>query len=316
MTGTRPAARPESPDDPVSLYFNEIGRYGLLTKEDECRLGRQLETGRAARAELASGAGHEVPATRRRQLLAAKAESDVAAEAFVKANLRLVVSIARKYEGSKLHLLDLVQEGNLGLIRAIETFDWRKGFKFSTYATWWIRQSILLGIANTGRTVRLPVHVGEQLTRMVKARGHLESQLGRRPTDAELALDLQLDVEAVCEILRHATEPSSLSDPLGDDTGGEVGDMVVDVSTPAPFDAAAATLLLGDVASLLAILDDCERRVLCLRFGLDRGRPHTLDELATRLQLGRERIRRIESTAMAKLRHPSAHRQMEHITAH
>jgi RNA polymerase sigma factor (sigma-70 family) len=315
MTVSRPAARYPSPDDPVTLYFNDIGRYGLLTKEEEARLGRLLEAGRAARAELASGQGGQVPATRRRLLLATMAESEAAADAFVKANLRLVVSIARKYEGANLPLLDLVQEGNLGLMRAIETFDWRRGFKFSTYATWWIRQGILLGIANTARTVRLPVHVGALLNRVVKARSCLESQLGRRPTDGELALDLQLDVGAVGEILRHATEPSSLSDPLGDDTSDEVGDMVVDVSTPSPFDVVAATLLLGQVARLLTVLEDCERRVLSLRFGLNRDRPHTLDEVADRLALDRNRIRRIESTAMAKLRHPSAHRHMEHVTA-
>ena len=200
------AAQPE--EDLVRLYLNDIGKHSLLTKDDEARLAQAIEAGRAARAELGSGKALSTP--RKRELRRAVREGEDAAETFVKANLRLVVSIAKKYQAAELRLLDLVQEGNLGLMHAVEKFDWRKGFKFSTYATWWIRQAITRGIANTGRTVRLPVHAGDLLTRVTKARGRLEGQLGRRPTAAELAMDLELEEEKVVEILRHAAEPLSL----------------------------------------------------------------------------------------------------------
>ena len=196
------AAQPE--EDLVRLYLNDIGKHSLLTKDDEARLAQAIEAGRAARAEM--GASRQLTVPRKRELRRAIREGDEAAETFVKANLRLVVSIAKKYQAAELPLLDLVQEGNLGLMHAVEKFDWRKGFKFSTYATWWIRQAITRGIANTGRTVRLPVHAGDLLTRVTKARGRLEGQLGRRPTSAELANDLELEEEKVIEIL--GTRPS------------------------------------------------------------------------------------------------------------
>ena len=234
-----PIKRAGPPDeDLVRLYLNDIGKYALLTKDDEARLAQAAETGREARAELLATA-KPTPA-RQRELRRLIREGDKAAETFVKANLRLVVSIAKKYQAAELPLLDLVQEGNLGLIHAVEKFDWRKGFKFSTYATWWIRQAITRGIANTGRTVRLPVHAGDLLTRVTKARGRLEGQLGRRPTISELAADLEIDDEKVTEILRHAAEPFSLSQPLRDDGDAEFGDLVEDRSAVSPFDAAAA----------------------------------------------------------------------------
>ncbi len=298
------AAQPE--EDLVRLYLNDIGKHSLLTKDDEARLAQAIEAGRAARAELVSGKVLTGP--RKRELRRAVREGDEAAETFVKANLRLVVSIAKKYQAAELPLLDLVQEGNLGLMHAVEKFDWRKGFKFSTYATWWIRQAITRGIANTGRTVRLPVHAGDLLTRVTKARGRLEGQLGRRPTSAELAHDLELEEEKVIEILRHAAEPLSLSEPLREDGDAELGDVVEDRSAISPFEAAAASLLSGEVGKMLVALDEREREILRLRFGLDRGEPRTLDEVGEHFNLTRERIRQIEARAMSKLRHPSTDR--------
>jgi RNA polymerase sigma factor (sigma-70 family) len=301
---TKQSGQPE--EDLVRLYLNDIGKHALLTKDDEARLARAAEVGREARAELL-GTNGTSPA-RKRELLRLTRDGDEATETFVKANLRLVVSIAKKYQAAELPLLDLVQEGNLGLIHAVEKFDWRKGFKFSTYATWWIRQAITRGIANTGRTVRLPVHAGDLLTRVTKARGRLEGQLGRRPSIPELAADLELGEEKVTEILRHAAEPLSLSQPVREDGDAEFGDLVEDRSAISPFDAAAAALLMGEVDKMLIALDEREREILRLRFGLDRGEPRTLDEVGAHFSLTRERIRQIEARAMSKLRHPSIDR--------
>ena len=295
------AAPPE--EDLVRLYLNDVGKHGLLTKSDEVRLAQAVEAGRDARAELATDAG--VNPSRRRHLNRLVRDGDRASEMFVTANLRLVVSIAKKYQAADLPLLDLVQEGNLGLIHAVEKFDWRKGFKFSTYATWWIRQAITRGIANSGRTVRLPVHAGDLLNRVMKARGRLEGQLGRRPTVGEIAADLAVEPARVTEILRHASEPVSLSEPLRADGDAELGDFVEDQGAVSPFEAAAAALLVHDVRQMLLGLDQRERAVLQLRFGLDRGQPRTLDEVGAHFHLTRERIRQIESKAMSKLRHPT-----------
>ena len=302
-----PAKRVAQPEeDLVRLYLNDVGRYRLLTKDDEVQLAQRAELGRTARAELTEGDG--IGAARRRQLNRMVRDGDRATDAFVTANLRLVVSIAKKYQAAELPLLDLVQEGNLGLIHAVEKFDWRKGFKFSTYATWWIRQAITRGIANNGRTVRLPVHAGDLLKQVVKARGRLEGQLGRRPTTAELARDLELDEERLTEILVHASEPLSLSEPLRTDGDGELGDFVGDPDAVSPFDAAADSLLCVEVDKMLLVLDERERRILQLRFGLDRGQPRTLDEIGAHFNLTRERIRQIEARAMSKLRHPTFER--------
>ena len=298
------AAQPE--EDLVRLYLNDIGKHALLTKDDEARLAQAAEAGREARAELAGAEG--VTAARQRELRRLVRAGDEAAETFVTANLRLVVSIAKKYQAAELPLLDLVQEGNLGLMHAVEKFDWRKGFKFSTYATWWIRQAIGRGIANTGRTVRLPVNAGQLLTQVTKAGGRLEGQLGRRPTVAELAADLEMEEDKVTEVLRHAAEPASLSQPLREDSDAELGDVVEDPSAVSPFDAAAAALLCGEVNEMLLALDEREREILWLRFGLDRGHPRTLEEVAEHFSLTRERIRQIEARAISKLRHPSTDR--------
>jgi RNA polymerase sigma factor (sigma-70 family) len=300
-----PNKRAQIPDqDLVRLYLSDIGRHRLLTKDDETRLAQEAEAGREARDELTADNARS-PA-RMRELRRAVQTGDAAVEAFVNGNLRLVVSIAKRYQGSDMPLLDLIQEGNLGLIHAVEKFDWRKGFKFSTYATWWIRQAITRGIANGGRTIRLPVHASDLLNQTLKSRARLETQLGRRPSVSELAADLEVGVERVVDILRHAAIPASLSEPLGHDSNAELGDVLEDPTAVSPAEAAAASLLPGDVAKMLVALDDREREIVRLRFGLDRGEPRTLEEIGLRFGLTRERIRQIEARAMSKLRHPTA----------
>jgi RNA polymerase sigma factor (sigma-70 family) len=292
-------------EDLVRLYLTDIGRYPLLTKEDEIRLAQVIETGSRARSVLASANG-SLAAGERRELRRQVREGDDAQRTFVQSNLRLVVSIAKKYQASGLPLLDLIQEGNLGLMHAVEKFDWRKGFKFSTYATWWIRQAITRGIANTGRTIRLPVHAGDTLSRLTKARARLELKLGRPASVAELAAEVDLPEDKIAEALRFASEPVSLSEPLRDDGDAELGDIVEDRAAESPFEVAVARLLPDEIAKLLAPLDERERQILALRFGLDRGEPRTLEEVGEYFNLTRERIRQIEARAMSKLRHPSA----------
>jgi RNA polymerase sigma factor (sigma-70 family) len=298
--------RPErDEEDLVRLYLSDIGQYPLLTKDGEVRLAQAIEAGVAAKAE-AEAPGATLTAARKRELRRTIRAGEEAELLFVQSNLRLVVSIAKKYQASGLPLLDLIQEGNLGLIHAVEKFDWRKGFKFSTYATWWIRQAITRGIANTGRTIRLPVHAGDTLTRLQKARFRLENQLGRPATLAELSADLEMPEAKVTEALLFAADTLSLSEPLREDGDAELGDMVKDQSAESPFEAAAISLLPEEISRLLSPLDERERQILKLRFGLDRGEPRTLEEVGEHFNLTRERIRQIEARAMSKLRHPSA----------
>jgi RNA polymerase sigma factor (sigma-70 family) len=293
----------QAPEDLVRLYLNDVGRYALLTKDDEARLAQAIEAGQNARTRLDHG--EPLTAPHQRELGRLVRDGEVATAAFVQANLRLVVAIARRYPSGDVPLLDLIQEGNLGLIHAVEKFDWRRGFKFSTYATWWIRQAISRGIANSGRTVRLPAHVGDLLVRVVKAQGGLEGRLRRRPTTAEVAADVGVDEARVIEVLRHAREPLSLSGPLFADSDMSLGEVVEDTSAIAPFDGAAAALLGDEVQKILVVLDDRERKILQLRFGLDRGEPRTLDEVGVHFNLTRERVRQIEARALSKLRHPT-----------
>ncbi|HEX2063154.1 MAG TPA: sigma-70 family RNA polymerase sigma factor [Acidimicrobiales bacterium] len=295
-------------EDLVRLYLSDIGKHALLTKADEARLGQAIERGAAARVEMedAQERGEPLPPARRRQLRQAIRAGEDATQTFIQSNLRLVVSIAKKYQASDLPLLDLIQEGNLGLIHAVEKFDWRKGFKFSTYATWWIRQAITRGIANTGRTIRLPVHAGDQLARLRKARVALEIVHGRKVTAEELATDLEMPLDKVNELLRYVSEPLSLSEPVRDDSDTELGDLVADPSADSPGETVGESLLPEEVTRLLSPLDERERVVLRLRYGLDRSEASTLEEVGERFQLTRVRIRQIEARAMSKLRHPSA----------
>lgn len=292
-------------EDLVRLYLTDIGQYPLLTKDDEVRLAQAIEAGLEAREVLEKKQEVLTPFGKRELRRALKAGED-AKETFVRSNLRLVVSIAKRYQASGLPLLDLIQEGNLGLMHAVEKFDWRKGFKFSTYATWWIRQAISRGIANTGRTIRLPVHASDTVTRLDKARVFLELKLGRRATLAELGRELEMPEDKLVEVMRFRAEPLSLSEPLREDGDAELGDVIEDRLAESPFEAASTSLLPSAVERLLAPLDDRERKILTLRFGLDRGEPRTLEEVGVHFNLTRERIRQIEACAMSKLRHPSS----------
>jgi RNA polymerase sigma factor (sigma-70 family) len=308
VAGSSPAAAvvptERDEEDLVRLYLTDIGQYPLLTKDDEVRLAQAIEAGAAARTDF--DAATDLTPARKRELRRAIKQGEDAERTFVQSNLRLVVSIAKKYQASGLPLLDLIQEGNLGLMHAVEKFDWRKGFKFSTYATWWIRQAITRGIANTGRTIRLPVHAGDTLARLQKARARLELKLGRPATLAELSAEVEMPEDKVTEALRFAAEPLSLSEPLREDGDAELGDVVEDRSAESPFEVAATALLPEEISRLLSPLDEREREILKLRFGLDRGEPRTLEEVGEHFNLTRERIRQIEARAMSKLRHPSS----------
>ena len=286
----------------LRLYLHDIGRHGLLSRDDESRLGKAVEAGKHACAELAEAEPME-PA-RARELRRLVRRGDESAATFVRGNLRLVVSIAKRYQGFDLPLLDLVQEGNLGLMHAVEKFEWQRGFKFSTYATWWIRQAISRAISNSGRTVRLPPHAADLLARVTRARTELERRSGHNPSVAEIAACLGVDDTRVLEVIRHSGAPTSLSAPLVADGDASLEDIVEDHTAASPFEAAAAALLRDEVNKMLMTLDERERTILRLRFGMDDAEPLTLGEVGSRLNLTRERIRQIQDKAIAKLRHP------------
>jgi RNA polymerase sigma factor (sigma-70 family) len=289
-----------SDEDLVRLYLNDIGRYPMLTKDDERRLAQQIETGEAARHRLASERG--LSSAKKRELNRAVRTGDHARQSFVQSNLRLVVSIAKRYQGAGPPLLDLIQEGNLGLIHAVEKFDWRPGFKFSTYATWWIRQAITRGIANTGRMIRLPTRAVHLLVLVQRARWRLEFTHHRPATIAEIAAEVEMPEEKVAEVLRFSVEPRSLSEPFRDGGDAELGDFIDDREKQQPLDATTLELFAINAAKLMGTLDERERRIIALRFGFDRGEPRTLKEVGMHFDVTHERIRQIEARAMSKMR--------------
>ncbi len=301
MTGRRGQSSEEH--DLLQLYLNDIGKHPLLTREDELRLGLLTQAGQAAAARL-SQAGVAVDPVRRKELEEVAGAGADASCQFVQANLRLVVSIAKRYQASGLPLLDLIQEGNFGLIEAVERFDPSRGFRFSTYATWWIRQTITRGIANTSRIIRLPVHAGDQLVAIRMASAAFEARTGRPPCAHEVAEAVTLPTKKVKELLPYAVDPVSLSEPVND-AEGELGELVEDATSAPPDEAVFEAMLPGQVRKMLAALDPREQEVLTLRYGLDRGPSRSLDSVGELLELTREVVRQIETRAITKLRRAS-----------
>jgi len=296
-------------EDLVRLYLTDIGQYPLLTKDDEVRLAQAIETGREAEVDLGGKSKDLTPAKRRelkRKLLA----GERAQQTFVQSNLRLVVSIAKKYQASGLPLLDLIQEGNLGLMHAVEKFDWRKGFKFSTYATWWIRQAITRSIADQARTIRIPVHMIETINKIVRTSRQMLHEIGREPTPEELAEKLAMPLEKVRKVLKIAKEPISLETPIGDEEDSHLGDFIEDKNAILPIDAAIQSNLRETTTRVLASLTPREERVLRMRFGIGMNTDHTLEEVGQQFSVTRERIRQIEAKALRKLKHPSRSRKL------
>jgi RNA polymerase primary sigma factor len=301
-------AKAQGSSDPVRMYLKEIGKVALLTAEEEVALAKRIEAGAAATASyaaaLADGSYEAMSVGERRSMRRAVADGAEARLELTQANLRLVVAIAKRYVGRGVPMLDLIQEGNLGLMRAVEKFDYSRGFKFSTYATWWIRQAIHRAIADQSRTIRVPVHMVEWINKVVRAQRLLVQQLEREPTVAEIAADVDLPEERVAEILRISSQdPLSLDSPIGDEEDTSMADFIPDGSA-APLDQAARRMLADTVIEVLSDLSEREAEVVRLRFGLDDGRPRTLEEVGKAFGVTRERIRQIESKTLAKLRHP------------
>ena len=269
-------------EDPVRMYLKEIGKVSLLTADEEIELAKRMEQG-----------------------------DEDAKKRLAEANLRLLVSIAKRYVGRGMLFLDLIQEGNLGLIKAVEKFDYRKGYKFSTYATWWIRQAITRAIADQARTIRIPVHMVETINKLIRVSRQLLQELGREPTPEEIAEEMDMNVDRVREILKISQEPVSLETPIGEEEDSHLGDFIQDDNVPVPADAAAFTLLKEQLIEVLGTLTEREQKVLRLRFGLDDGRARTLEEVGKEFNVTRERIRQIEAKALRKLRHPSRSRKLK-----
>jgi RNA polymerase primary sigma factor len=292
------------PSDPVRMYLKEIGRVSLLTAQEEVSLAQRIEKGVFAEEKMGGGPG-KLSDEQMRELRWEIIDGHRAKRHLVEANLRLVVSIAKRYVGRGMAFLDLIQEGNLGLIRAVEKFDYAKGFKFSTYATWWIRQAITRAIADQARTIRIPVHMVETINKLARIQRQLLQDLGREPTSDEIAQQMEISTEKVREIQKISQEPVSLETPIGEEEDSHLGDFIEDSEAVVPPEKASFRLLQEQLESVLHTLDERSRDVIRLRFGLDDGQPRTLEEVGKKFGVTRERIRQIESKTLSKLRHPS-----------
>ena len=309
-----------SVEDPVRMYLKEIGKVPLLSADEEIELAQNMEDGAVATEKInvlkgrLDGASEEEKAEIKEEIKTLQRDVDKGADAkkrLAEANLRLVVSIAKRYVGRGMLFLDLIQEGNLGLIKAVEKFDYKKGYKFSTYATWLIRQAITRAIADQARTIRIPVHMVETINKLIRVSRQLLQELGREPSPEEIAKEMNMPVERVREILKISQEPVSLETPIGEEEDSHLGDFIKDDNVPVPADAAAFTLLKEQLEEVLGTLTEREQKVLTLRFGLEDGRARTLEEVGKEFNVTRERIRQIEAKALRKLRHPSRSRKLK-----
>lgn len=309
-----------SVEDPVRMYLKEIGKVPLLSADEEIELAQNMEDGAVAIEKInvlkgrLDGASEEEKAEIKEEIKTLQRDVDKGADAkkrLAEANLRLVVSIAKRYVGRGMLFLDLIQEGNLGLIKAVEKFDYKKGYKFSTYATWWIRQAITRAIADQARTIRIPVHMVETINKLIRVSRQLLQELGREPSPEEIAKEMSMPVDRVREILKISQEPVSLETPIGEEEDSHLGDFIKDDNVPVPADAAAFTLLKEQLEEVLGTLTEREQKVLTLRFGLEDGRARTLEEVGKEFKVTRERIRQIEAKALRKLRHPSRSRKLK-----
>ena len=300
-------------DDPVRMYLKEIGKVNLLTSEEEVELAQAMTAGNAAQEQLdeLKASGEEIPEELRRELEKTIKKGEKARQRLAEANLRLVVSIAKRYVGRGMQFLDLIQEGNLGLIKAVEKFDYVKGFKFSTYATWWIRQAITRAIADQARTIRIPVHMVETINKVIRVQRQLLQELGHDPTPEETAEEMNMPADRVREILKIAQEPVSLETPIGEEEDSHLGDFIPDEDASEPAEAASFTLLKEQLIEVLSTLTPREEKVLKLRFGIEDGRTRTLEEVGKEFNVTRERIRQIEAKALRKLRHPSRSKKLK-----